>query len=336
MPVLRPSIALTLTLIVVAAAYSNVTSVGFMWDDKTLISENPAAHQVLPLSNFFGRNFWSHPFADGQSNTYFRPLVVMSFAVDWVLGAGDPAIFHLTNLLAHLAACTLVFLLARQRNAAAAASALAAMVFGLFPRLTESVTWVVGRTDVFATAFALLALWLETRKPGDLFNRIAVALALLLALFCKEVSVAVLVVLAASSIERLRGRSRTFKDECVAALPLLVAAITYAVLRASSSAARPLKLHAPLVSLSELGSLASMALTPWFPNAQAGFVGDTPAWALLLGVVFLVFSAWLIFVRKAVWWWAAVVAAVMVTVPNLGVLTPASDRFLYLPVAIAA
>jgi len=330
----RPGLVLALSLLTIAAAYSNALDVGFMWDDHTLIEQNPAAHQLTPLRAFFGRSFWAHPFAEGTSQGYFRPLIALSFAIDWALGDGSPVIFHLTNVLAHLLVCGLIFALALRLKAHVVAAAVVTLGFGLFPRLTESVIWVVGRTDVFAAVFALGALWLELARPGSPGRRVLVSLALLLGLFCKEVTIAVFVIIAAQSLERYRTKVTTFRAEAIAAVPLVLAMVAFVVLRGQSgTTTRAVQLNDFGGALNQLGHLVFLGLTPWFPNAQYGFVGSREGWAMLLGLAFLGGSAVLLW--RGAWLWCGVLVSMLsVTVPNLGYLTVTSDRFLYFPIAL--
>src|SRR5439155_12047431 len=89
-----------------------------------------------------------------------RPLVVASFRFDAALG-GAADQFHSTNLLVHLVACALLAFVAARAGASGGAAVLAALVWGLAPRLTESVAWISGRTDVFAGALVLAAIALS-------------------------------------------------------------------------------------------------------------------------------------------------------------------------------
>ena len=331
----RPGLLLALSVLTVAAAYSSALDVGFMWDDHTLIEENPAAHSLWPLSGFWQRSFWAHPFAEGTEQGYFRPLVALSFAVDWQLGGGSPLPFHVTNLFAHLVACALVMALAMRLGASSSASAAMATGFGLFPRLTESVVWVVGRTDVFATVFGLLALWLEAKSPGSLRRRVAVAAALLVGLFCKEVTLAVAVAIGAWSLTRVMRRQVKWRAEATAGLPILAVLLLYVALRTSSGTSRPMRLNSFEAMLNSLGHLIRLGLTPWFPNAQYGYAGALDGWAIALGALFLVAS--IIALRRGVWLAAGVATGLLlVSVPSLGLLTSASDRYLYLPLALGA
>ena len=73
---------------------------------------------------------------------YYRPLTIFPLALDHELWGADPRGFHRTNVALHLLVCALVFLLARRLGAEVVAAALATLAWGLFPRLTEAVTFV--------------------------------------------------------------------------------------------------------------------------------------------------------------------------------------------------
>ena len=275
----RPVLLWWVALLPVLAAYANVGGVGFMWDDHLLIEQNPALQVLHAPWAYLGHGFWDRAFATSTS-AYYRPLVTFTFALDWALGDGGPLPFHLTNLALHLAVCTLVFGLAWRRAGSAVTAAVITALFGVLPRLTESVTWVVGRTDVLATLFVLAALRVtEAKRP---WVRATAGGLVLLGLLSKEVAlVGALLLLADAGGRVLRGRSPARAE-----LPLLITTglgvATWLLLRPASA---PTRLHEPLTFLAGVGHCVVMLLTPWQPAAQIGFVGAPEAWAAGLGAV---------------------------------------------------
>ena len=229
-PSIRSGLLLALVLAVVAGAYGSVLSSGFVWDDHLLIDEQPFTQEIRPLSTYLGRRFWSDP-TNPDSRSFYRPLVSLSYAVEWQLWNGSPLGFHVTNLLLHLGCCGLVFLLARRAGAAPAAAALCAALFGTLPRLTESVAWISGRVDVMAVLGTLGAVWLHRPDRDAARRRAAAGAVLFVGLLCKEVAAAGAVAIVAIELAARRRDSIPWRATAGHLVPSLLAVAVYGVLR---------------------------------------------------------------------------------------------------------
>ncbi len=332
----RSWVLLGAALTLVAGVYVNALNVGFMWDDHPLIVENLDLHELHAPWVYLGRSFWQHAFFYGNADPFFRPLVTFSFAVDWAVGGGAAFGFHATNVLLHLGVCAALFALMQRHSGSASTAAVATALFGVMPRLTESVTWVCGRTDVIAAGFVLLAL-LAAGRPR---SRWAVGPALLLGLLAKEIALVGCVMIAGSAALPVL-RTRAFRREALAPLlHVLGAVLVWAALRGPSSHAPPV-LHSGATFLAGVGQHVAMVLSPWDPQAQIGLVLAPPPWAAPLGgfaLAALAAGAVGLFRRAAdvaLWWLlGAALAVFAVTAVRLSVYTLASDRFLYLPLAL--
>ena len=339
----RPWFALCLVLIVVIASYLPVLDAPFVWDDHHLIEDSPLILELHPLRDYFGQSFWQTDEL-GQGRAYYRPLTVLSLAIDHALYGDNAGGYHLSNLLFHLLATAFLFQLLRVRGAPGHAAALAAALWSLHPRLTEAVAWVSGRTDVLATVFVLAALLVRARTGDSLPRRSLCALFLLLGLLCKEVAlagVAAVLVFEAVSPGRLLLRVRR-------ALPALFALASYVALRVHASGiATPRAAPARTTLLratAALGQYAVMFIDPWLPDVQIGQLAQPrPVYALLGVVVAVAFAALLVRLRSRLT--PAVCGALTLSTVALGLVlhvvpfllnVVAADRFLYLPLVGAA
>lgn len=326
-----------------ALAHANALAGPFLWDDRPLILGEPAVQQPEPLWTYFLHPFW-RPQADVTApRGLYRPLVTLSYVLDRQLHGENPAGFHLTNLALHLLACVLLFLLALRTGASPAAAALVTALWGLFPRLTESVTWISGRTDVLAACFSLGALlcWPPGAGPG---HRYAGALLLLGGLLSKEVAAATALALAAGELAAGQaGRGASCWALVRRLVPLLLVGGIYTALRlyalsseppAASSPLRPLARAA--VPLEALGTYILMLLDPWHPQTQIGLQGRPSVPRLVLGALALPVLALGLFrlrhaspttVRAGV----LAAAALALHLLPLPVDVVAADRFLYVP-----
>ncbi|MGD0786232.1 MAG: glycosyltransferase family 39 protein, partial [Sedimentisphaerales bacterium] len=126
------------------------------YDDNTYVYENP--HVLNGLTA--GAVRWA--FTTGYAN-FWHPLTWLSYMLDNQLFGLNPAGFHLTNLLFHIANTLLLFFVLRQMTKALWQSAFVAALFALHPLHVESVAWVSERKDVLSTFFWLLTMWAYVR-----------------------------------------------------------------------------------------------------------------------------------------------------------------------------
>jgi len=129
------------------------------WDDEDWIVNNSAVHSFSWQNLKF---VFSHDTLAGiglRSN-YFRPVLFLSFAVNFLIDGIKPFFYHLTSNLIHIANAILIFILlaAFLRNRLAAF--LASFLFLIHPLQTEAVTYVSGRGDPLSVFFMLAALML--------------------------------------------------------------------------------------------------------------------------------------------------------------------------------
>ena len=144
----------TLALLVVTV-FANALAAGFLFDDWADVVGNPAATAAT--------------FLDRLPETV-RPLLKASYAVqDWLHGSW-PAGFHAVNIALHAGAALLVFLLvARAARLSGMDGArvvsfacMVAALWAVHPALTETVTYVSGRSAGLSGLLMLAALALAT------------------------------------------------------------------------------------------------------------------------------------------------------------------------------
>ena len=140
------------------AAYWNAPRGTFIWDDINLVVLDYQIKSWNFLSEVFARDFFGFS-DDNRKYGYYRPLITISYAIDWHLWGAKPAGFHRSNILFHFI-CTvlLFFIFYRLLNRTLLIPALAGLLFAVHPIHTESVTWIAGRTDPLAAIFFFAAL----------------------------------------------------------------------------------------------------------------------------------------------------------------------------------
>ena len=148
----------SLTLLVWGASLWN----GFVWDDRILIQKNEATLSRLSLATVFFSDFWSTETEAGSSN-YYRPLVTLSYMLDYALYGLNPMGYHLTNLVLHTACVLTLWYLLGLLGVSTGVATFTASLWAIHPALAESVAWISGRTDVVATVFVLLSIVMALR-----------------------------------------------------------------------------------------------------------------------------------------------------------------------------
>jgi protein O-mannosyl-transferase len=144
-------------------------------DDNVYVYENPAVTDGLSARGL-GWAFTTY----WQLN--WHPLTWISLMTDaqitrWAeshdvgIGSERAGIYHLTNILLHLASVVILFFLLNMMTGRMWPSAFVAALFGVHPMHVESVAWVAERKDVLSTLFWLLTLLAYARyarRPGVL------------------------------------------------------------------------------------------------------------------------------------------------------------------------
>lgn len=170
-----------LLLAVAMLVHANALLNSFTYDDFLYVLNNPGVTSAT-LKGFF------EPTKVGN---VFRPVTFATFALNWALGNVHAWGYHLLNLLLHAAVTLLLYLVLRTLLESVArgetVAFAAALLFAVHPIHTEAVASIVGRSELLATGFLLVA-WLL-----HLQDRQVPALAcFVLALMSKESAVAFL------------------------------------------------------------------------------------------------------------------------------------------------
>ena len=142
------------------------------------------------------QNFYSN-WLQTQGTQFYRPLISLTLAFDYLIWKANPIGYHLTNTLYQCASSIFLFLLTRrilrefgERQANTAAFFTAALFAG-YPLHAEVVSWIIGRVDGVCTAFYLAAFWLFVAWYQDKNKNLLIlsCVAFLLALLSKEMAI---------------------------------------------------------------------------------------------------------------------------------------------------
>jgi tetratricopeptide (TPR) repeat protein len=136
-------------------------------DDNVLILDN--LFYLKNLGNIF-KIFTIEVFhVLHASAAYYRPLLTLSFMIDAQFSGANPFVYHLTNVLLHLASGMLLFKLLTKIKVRDELALFTALFFTVLPVLSQAVSWVPGRNDSLLAFFVIptfinLINYLETEK----------------------------------------------------------------------------------------------------------------------------------------------------------------------------
>jgi tetratricopeptide (TPR) repeat protein len=148
------------------AAYRHTFRAPYELDDHLAIADNPSIRDLRQLGRVLSPD---------SLNMVGRPVLNLSYALNYAAGGLDPAGYHAADLAIHLLAGLALFGLARRTLRSAAlrerfgrdAEPLAALIAGLWvlhPLQTEAVTYLTERAESLMGLFYLLTLYAFSRR----------------------------------------------------------------------------------------------------------------------------------------------------------------------------
>lgn len=157
---MKQTYAILLLIAICLAAYGNSLLNDFTYDDKGMMDEEMFSN-VHDLGSFLTMDYYRF-----SGEMTFRPLVTLTYFLDFIFWYFLPFGFHLTNVLWHAAAVIVVYLLLCIFLKAPIPALLGAIVFAIHPVQTEAVNSVGFREDLMCAFFFLMALLLFVRMRG--------------------------------------------------------------------------------------------------------------------------------------------------------------------------
>ncbi|MBK8096460.1 MAG: tetratricopeptide repeat protein [Planctomycetes bacterium] len=141
--------------VVLAALLAYALALAGVWvyDDFHSVAANPHIREIgNPL-----RFFWQPEAFSATGMRMYRPVLVLSFALNFQLGSA-PIWFKAGNLAIHAAVAWLLWQWLRSWNVPLRAATIAAVLFAVHPLGSEAVNLVSGRSELLLVAGTLLAL----------------------------------------------------------------------------------------------------------------------------------------------------------------------------------
>jgi tetratricopeptide (TPR) repeat protein len=139
----------------------------FVLDDQISIVDNRTLRHLWPLSGAL--------FAERESPVAGRPLVNLSFAVNYAIGSLDPRLYHWGNIAVHIGCALLLWAVIRRTwrlvyadvettSDATALATVCALLWAVHPLNAEAVDYLTQRTELMMGFAFLLTIYCSARS----------------------------------------------------------------------------------------------------------------------------------------------------------------------------
>lgn len=154
-------------IVLVALAWARTLPAPFLLDDHGSVLGNHSITHLWPPD-------WILPPATGGETVSGRPVLNLTFAIDYAIDGTQVRVYRVTNLLIHIASgLTLLGILRRtpwriQADTRVWFALFASLAWAVHPLQTAAVTYIAQRAEALAALFLLLSLYsvIRAAEPG--------------------------------------------------------------------------------------------------------------------------------------------------------------------------
>ena len=199
----KSGLILILVLITIII-YSNSLKAPFIFDDIHKIVQNP---DIKNIKNIFSKLIYPYNTNDYiyDRNDPSRPLIYLSFTLNYYFGGLNTLGYHLVNLVSHILNSILIFLFILKilyfvndnYKYKIQVAFLVSLIFAIHPVNVSAVTYIYSRSDLFSTLFYISSILLflntvENKNNNLLFLSL---ICFIMALLSKQIAVTLPVII---------------------------------------------------------------------------------------------------------------------------------------------
>ncbi len=161
--------AIALACLVLTLIYLHSFHNGFFYDDVYLILQNPAVHSLKNIPKFFTDISTHGSRVDYQ--VYYRPMSLLSFAMDYWLGKGaNTVVYHIHTFIGFVLLCFFVFLFSKKvfghlTTQSFYLSLFATCCFAFNPAIADVINYNAGRDISFSALYGMMYIILYLYSP---------------------------------------------------------------------------------------------------------------------------------------------------------------------------
>jgi tetratricopeptide (TPR) repeat protein len=148
--------------VIAILCYVNAVGNEFVLDDTRLIRDNLRIRTLANVPHLFASSYWD---LSGPQALY-RPLVLVSYGVNYAIHGLSPYGYTAVNIALHAAVSLLLFALVRAIGGSLSVAGVAGIAFAVHPVHAEAVAGISGRPELLAALFYLLAMYSHRRAAG--------------------------------------------------------------------------------------------------------------------------------------------------------------------------
>lgn len=185
-----------------AACYLNILPNDYCYDDVPIVQENPLIQAPGQWAKIWRTDYWEHAQQKwANRDLLYRPVSLTSYRVVRMLAGPAAWPQHAVNITLHALTSAMIVILARRLQMSERISLTAGLIFAVMPIHSEAVASVVGRADLLAALFIILALlaYAAARRAENVITRLVLYAATAIVAFgaanSKESGVAVFPIL---------------------------------------------------------------------------------------------------------------------------------------------
>jgi len=171
--------------------FFNTLDNGLVYDDSVTIVNNNFIKNWKNISSLFSFRYF---ILSGEIS--YRPVVTLTYFIDYFFYGSNPTGLHLSNLLLQMANTVLFYVFLRNITKESIFAFISALLFTIHPVITETVNVISYREDLLAAFFSLIAFILFLKCDREFISRrtflmyyVCSLFSLLFALFSKEMAV---------------------------------------------------------------------------------------------------------------------------------------------------
>ncbi len=331
--------------------YFNAWYGTFSHDDLRVIVQNTFLREWKYFPKVFTREYF---LISGE--TSYRPVVTISYFIDYAICRLNPIGFHVTNVIFHTINSALFYIFLRLIIRNKQVILLSVLFFVTHPVLLETVNAVAYRSDILCALFLLISLIyfikadsieINQKKRFALYYTVSL-IAYICALFSKEMAITLpallplLVIFSGQNIRQGMGRRLSGIYIGYMAIAVLFLVFRFFIIRSVEvkAACLPGGFWPNVFTMVRiLASYVKLSFFPYnlHPDSMVHITKTPLEWAFMLSVAFLI-SIFIIFTclcksRNIFAGWMAWFFITLVPVMNIiPIHTIMADRYLYIPI----
>lgn len=180
---LNPKLLYILLSLIPLCVFLNSLQSGFVYDDIGVIEDNYFIRSLQNVPKIFSRNYFHL-----ANELSYRPVVTLTYFLDYTIWRLNPFGYHLTNVILHTINCFLLYAIVLRLVRMRSVALFSAILFSIHPCVTEAVNAISYREDILATLFIFLSCLCLILSGKKVYYALSL-LSYLLSLFSKETAI---------------------------------------------------------------------------------------------------------------------------------------------------